>query len=460
MSDKIKKNNLIFSNRQNIQRGGKTLRNLKSFRFHLPLKRVLIPEGGGSIRNISVLDPFNRRTINFVHFKFSGALNKCLIFDICKKRPRFKKALRPGETLLIQRRIGTNLYNISRTNLSGVQEIEKLAIQLLKNKIWPMTDKIFYNKIRELIQLKQIEMAQRSVNIYTKLHNNHLAVINVKDFKALLEEAGILFSSIIWKIMAVELISLNSGATTAGVDSISFKYLYRDVETNSAAERIIVKRKEQLFNLIRLSTRGNSQVIIRIGKGKLNDNEKLKMKLRTKGGSKLLQEAKEEYKFINMQPLNYLKEVRRDNIKHNLDLKFSLLNELKFNKLMNFKTDLIRSVEIPKGKGKFRVFGIPTIKDRTVQMLIKLIMEPIVEPLGDKHSFGFRIGRGCHQAISCISNRTTYNKRKGGKRCSARTFGQERHKTVENCKGFIHSPAADRWSAKGHVFLFHKNTSQ
>jgi len=37
-------------------------------------------------------------------------------------------------------------------------------------------------------------------------------------------------------------------------------------------------------------------------------------------------------------------------------------------------------------------------------MLFKLILESIIEPLSDITSFGFRSGRNCHQAISCLAN--------------------------------------------------------
>jgi RNA-directed DNA polymerase len=49
-----------------------------------------------------------------------------------------------------------------------------------------------------------------------------------------------------------------------------------------------------------------------------------------------------------------------------------------------------RRKEIPKGRGKIRVLGIPSIRDRVVQGALKLILEPIFEADFQEGSFGYR----------------------------------------------------------------------
>jgi retron-type reverse transcriptase len=242
-------------------------------------------------------------------------------------------------------------------------------------------------------------------NRFSNVYRDKLA--DSDKWRVILEDSKNNLESIIFKYWAVELIEKTNGAKTAGIDGMAFKSknkLFKSGQVKDAKKYLATKYKN-FAKIVSIFKGNNAQSINRKGRNNLNENEKLRNYLKSKQGREYILFIKTELRSIRNSPVEYANKIYWNVHEHNNNLKFALCSYIRNSKLKNYKSKNILRVYIPKTNGKLRALGIPTIYDRCLQTLLKLVMEPYMEPLGDEYSFGFRPGRNCHQATACIHHR-------------------------------------------------------
>jgi len=92
-------------------------------------------------------------------------------------------------------------------------------------------------------------------------------------------------------------------------------------------------------------------------------------------------------------------ELFEQNIKNNL---YQLWNRMSSG---SYFPPPVKEVLIPKKSGGERPLGIPTVADRVAQTVVKLVLEPELEPHFHEDSYGYRPGKSAHQAIDVTRKR-------------------------------------------------------
>ena len=115
---------------------------------------------------------------------------------------------------------------------------------------------------------------------------------------------------------------------------------------------------------------------------------------------------KEQYHKLDPKKAKGIDGLTKQTYGENLDENINVL--IKRIRRGTYQSKPARITEIPKEDGSTRPLAISCIEDKLVQLAVSHILNSLYEPLFLPSSFGFRAGKGCHDALKAL-NQATFN---------------------------------------------------
>lgn len=162
---------------------------------------------------------------------------------------------------------------------------------------------------------------------------------------------------------------------------------------------------KKLKHDLSLSEGKTNQAIQRKGIFNLNSREKYRRYLKSKKGKTYIRNCRTVRDTIINNTLTYILNLKIELLKYNIKLKFELLNSLQFFKIKKYSKTYTTKMPSFENPLKFWRLNSFTLKNSVIETFLRLSIEPYMEILNDKNSFGSHLKKNSYQAIVYLYNK-------------------------------------------------------
>jgi hypothetical protein len=282
----------------------------------------------------------------------------------------------------------------------------KNIIYCLELESWPIKNKQFYYNLiiyRGFCQynlMHYLLLIKKYVTLDKLLENNFFLVF--------LDFLNLQISSLVWKVLVIEIVYKGKNICFKGIDSFFFSKL-------KVQSKAIIWLIKSLFNLkldVEISQGNCEQVVKRKGFFYLTKLEKKRRYFKTLEGKKLIAELKKKISFILMFSLDISFELSKHIGIQNIYLKTFLLKDLKYYKIINkdAQQDPIKEILVFDKERGFKFLSFLNLKQEVLQQTLKFLIHPLIETLNNQNLYFINFSKLSYTIISTLYHNLLWNK--------------------------------------------------
>lgn len=299
----------------------------------------------------------------------------------------------------------SSLYKYTRSERKLIKrKLILVCKKLIKKNIWPSTN-IIIILVKYFVSVEQAKLTIKSTGLFLKNKKDWGKTIQDISFLKLLDKANEITSSILWKIITIDILSKSFISTIPGTDYKFFIYIENKVKNKLYVQKKLRKKVSYLKNQINLYNSKIEQVVKRKNIKKVSEKDFLKKYYKTLKGNAFIKKLKKQLQFIKLNPLIFYNNLIKKIKNHNIRLKFKLLKKLNKNSYYIYHINPIKKIRfLNYNTNKIKIIEIQTLENRSFQLLFKLRFKFIFECIHNNYIFWLNFNKNYELSIIMLLN--------------------------------------------------------